>query len=355
MNTEILPAKVAKEVATGMIPPNYHDIVLASQERWHNLHRNGITSLPLSQGRDLPHEWTASITRLVNDNLPSYLPKEVQDRITALPQPIVSSGTFADRRFFESPVLFEEEIDEKIGQNENSSLSAGIGLLNEIAIDTLAEDTLSKIAANHRWFKPIAMYLKTDNPIRPAYISGLSLTKKLLGNKTGFETFRKELIASTLSGDTSNTDAFLKTQNHESLQALAIQVGTRRRYAPLETSLINLLGMSERIRSSLSGGFIHNTYPGVIFIPQVANLLYSINLGFALKYLQTLPESLQNPLYASINIGIFGLTGYLGLKTGLILPHLFIHELFHYYSTDINHWGLKKVKYLPELQPTSQP
>lgn len=347
MDTAILPEMVAEQKQSGMMPPHYPEIILASQKSWRSLYRKELTRLPFSQGRDVSPKLIASLTRIVGSNLPSYLPDDIKTRINSFPPPIVSFGTIIDERFLQGPTLFYEVEDDLSNPKENTAKQTGINLLNEIAIDTLAQETLGNIGARRDWFKPMGTYLKIDNPIRPAYISGLKYCEKQLGGKQNFEVFRRNLIISALSGNTALTDNCLHEFGLENLESFACQLGKSKQYAPLEANLFKLLDKSVRIKSSLSGGFIHNSFPGVIFIPQVANLLYVANLGLAIKYMQDLPQNLQHPVSAALNLGIVGLTGYLGLKAGTILPHLFTHELFHYYSSDIDHWGLKKVNYLP--------
>jgi hypothetical protein len=326
----------------------FNEVLLASQQKWKDAKQTSIERLPTSQAIDIPLPVSNLFIQLLANNLPSYLPGDTKSRIEDLPPPIISMGTIADDRFFINPPQFTQCKNMDIPEHEIAPYDKGINLLNEIGTDSLAEDILATIARKNILFKPLAAYLRLGNPIKPSYRNGVNTIKQIFADTEKFDTFRKSLSRATLSGETSELDRFLSNSGQEKLDRFAVELGNNISYGNSESRKLKTIDRSGFISGSLAAGFIHDTFPGVIFLPQAASLIGAAYIACAIRFAQDFKFAMVTPVTASINTGILSALTYIGAKPMLTLPHIITHEATHYISKNMTHWGLKQVKYNQE-------
>lgn len=222
------------EVETGFGKLSFREIVENRQKRWVSLKKNPFTEL--SQTIDIPSLISKNLMSLVLDNLPSYIPPELRQRLKEThPNPIISTGLLVDQRVFHNDkgtkpsFLVPKNIDGK----DKPSYERGLELLDEIANDTLAQEILHQLGSKYKWFKPVSAVLENRNPIRSGYKSGLEEIENDFGSKKEFELFRKKLVLAMLTGKNDEVDIHLMTLRHryKSIDEFAIKIGEAAEYS----------------------------------------------------------------------------------------------------------------------------
>lgn len=334
----------------------FPQLVTISQQKWREQQR----LLSLKQSHELPQAFSEWMYGLVLDNLPSYIPQDVRQRVREThPTPLITVGAVPDARMEGNS--HEGSIQRTFPQHTSRDnilpLIYGMEVLDEIVANTITHDVITNLIDDMQQSsfpgKKLGTHmlsLALDAHKKKNGSAAGEMAVDILANATlgDAEAFKRELVRAALSGDATEVNNTL-TKAHEmakgksidisTLDALAIFIGENPvlRYGPDKTR-------RERMSSEYFTKYLQIVgcgsirYPGVVQIVTlnqlIDTLILSVEAGAFAGFMQShnwafLLSALVNVLPSKEAVDSLAGTVYTA-----------IHEIAHYLCMDTTRRGL---------------
>jgi hypothetical protein len=321
--------------------PNFTDLVLETQEKWRSAKKFPLKQF--SQAIDVPEVVSKNIVNIVIDNFPSYIPEDVRENLRENhPNPIVAVGFLTDKRFGEmEPANFEFMGPSWLNEDDYTPWMDGVEVLNEMANDTLAQETLKNLGRKNKWFAPIVAIADFEAKTGAAYKKAMSKVEKIFGGKDKFENFRQNLILAMLTGDNTVINAQLGDLGYQDIDRFALEIGREAKYSIGLDWLTNKFEKKE-VGSIFVNGSVNVLFPEIVNINLAPKTLSLFNLGVALFQISKLASISGDPSIGGIVLAGLAFNGFFAIYPAITSQHTLVHETCHYLSQNLSHLGLEK-------------